>query len=141
MGLGGYLGKTKTLDLFNKQYYWKGIADDVRKYVARYLFCIKTKFPKLLSAGLLKLLLLLLKPWAKISVNYIIFLPFCKRQGREFKYIAVVVDRLTKIRHFLLIEILELGELADRFVKRVYSLYGAPETIVLDKGIQFVLTF
>ena len=54
---------------------------------------------------------------------------------------AIVVDRLTKIKHFLLIEILELGELADWFVKRVYSLYGAPETIVLDKNTQFVLTF
>ena len=46
-----------------------------------------------------------------------------------------------KIRYFLLIKILKLGELADQFVKKIYSLYKAPEIIVLNKGIQFVLTF
>ena len=61
IGLGGYLGKTKTLNLFNKQYYWKGIANNIRKYIAKYLLYIKIKFPKLLLAGLLKILLLPLK--------------------------------------------------------------------------------
>ena len=60
--LGGYSGKIKTLDLFNRQYYWKRIADNIRKYIIKYLLYIKTKFPKLLPAGLLKILLLLLKP-------------------------------------------------------------------------------
>ena len=56
IGLGGYPGKTKTLDLFNRQYYWKEIADNIRKYIADYLFYIKIMFSKLLPAGLLKLL-------------------------------------------------------------------------------------
>ena len=48
---------------------------------------------------------------------------------------VIIVNRLTKIRYFLLIKILELGELANWFIEKVYSLYRAPETIVLNKGI------
>ena len=79
IGPSGYLGRTKTLNLFNRQYYWKGMANNVRKYVARYLLCTKIKFPKSLPAGLLKPLLLPLKPWAEISVDYITPLPLYKR--------------------------------------------------------------
>ena len=36
---------------------------------------------------------------------------------------------------------LETGKLADKFFERVYSLYKAPETIILDKGMQFIFIF
>ena len=60
-GPGEYPKRTKTLDLFNRQYYWKKIADNIRKYIVKYLLYIKIKFPKLLLAGLLKILPLPLK--------------------------------------------------------------------------------
>jgi len=55
--------------------------------------------------------------------------------------VAIIVNRLTKIKHFLLIKILKLGKLANWFVKKVYSLYRAPEIIVLNKSTQFILIF
>jgi len=54
---------------------------------------------------------------------------------------AVIVNRLTKIRYFFPIKTLEIGKFADRFLKRVYSLYRALKTIILDKGMQFVFIF
>lgn len=36
---------------------------------------------------------------------------------------------------------MEAEELADRFVKKVYTLHRCPETIVSDRGTQFVSTF
>jgi len=62
IGLSKYLEKTKILNLLNRQYYCKGIADNIQKYIANYLLYTKTKSPKLLLAGLLKLLPLLLAP-------------------------------------------------------------------------------
>ena len=53
----------------------------------------------------------------------------------------MVVDRLTKMRYFIATISLEVDELANRFIDRVYSLYGVPETIVSDRGTQFVSMF
>ena len=54
---------------------------------------------------------------------------------------AVIVNRLTKIKHFFSIKTLKTGELADRFFERVYNLYKAPKIIILDKNMQFISTF
>ena len=54
---------------------------------------------------------------------------------------AVVVNRLIKIKHFFPIKTLEIGELANRFFEKVYNLYKALKTIVLNKGMQFISTF
>jgi hypothetical protein len=60
--------------------------------------------------------------------------------GQVYKHILVVVDRLTKMRHFIPCISLEAEELAKCFITAVYSLYELPENIVSDRGSQFVST-
>jgi transposase InsO family protein len=45
------------------------------------------------------------------------------------------------MRHFIPTKGLTAAELADAFVRRVYSLHGAPETIISDRGTQFISKF
>jgi transposase InsO family protein len=45
------------------------------------------------------------------------------------------------MRHFIFTKGLTAAELADAFIRRVYSLYGAPETIISDRGTQFISKF
>jgi hypothetical protein len=110
----------------------------VRTYCNACVLCDKTKAPRARPAGFLKPLPLPLAPWKDISVDYITPLPSSKRHGQEFNHIAVVVDRLTKMRHFIPTVTLEAEELADRFIERVYCLHGLPDTIISDRGTQFV---
>ena len=63
-------------------------------------------------------------------INYITLLPTSEQFHLKFKYILVIVDQLTKMRYFIATKTLKAEELADRFIKQVYSLYGTPETIV-----------
>lgn len=91
--------------------------------------------------GFLKPLPLPLSPWRDISVDYITPLPPSNLRGRSYRHVAVVVDRLTKMRHFIATETLEAEELMDAFLQRVYSLHGCPETIISDRGSQFVSAF
>jgi transposase InsO family protein len=137
-GPGGHPGRVKTIDLMNRKYWWPGMSVAVRKYCKGCLLCDKAKNSRSAPVGFLKPLPLPLSPWKDISVDYITPLPACERRGQVFKHIAVVVDRLTKMRHFIPTVGLKTEELVDRFVERIYSLHGLPDTIVSDRGSQFV---
>ena len=69
-----------------------------------------------------------------ISANFITKLPL----AQEYNSILVVVDRLTKMVHFIPITEKTLAEgLARLFRNNVQKLHGLPESIILDKGPQF----
>lgn len=134
----GHPGRHKTTDLMNRRYWWPGLATAVREFCRACLPCARTKASQSKPSGFLKPLPLPLSPWRDISVDYITPLPPCHRRGRTYRHVAVVVDRLTKMRHFMATETLESSELIDAFLDRVYSLHGCPETIISDRGSQFV---
>jgi hypothetical protein len=140
-GPGGHPGRAKTIDLLNRKYYWPNMATLIRHFVAGCVLCDKTKTPRSRPVGFLKPLPLPFRPWEDISIDYVSPLPPCPRFGREFKHVLVVVDRLTKMRHFIATETLDAEELADRFIDRVYTLHGVPESIISDRGTQFISTF
>jgi transposase InsO family protein len=45
------------------------------------------------------------------------------------------------MRHFVPTEGLTTQELVNAFVNQVYSLHGCPDTIISDRGSQFVSQF
>jgi len=71
------------------------------------------------------------KPWAHISADFITKLPLA--QG--YDSILVVVDRLTKMVHFILTTEKTSAEgLARLFRDNVWKLHGLPESIISDRG-------
>jgi len=76
------------------------------------------------------------KPWTYILVDFIMKLPLA--QGYDL--ILVVVDRLTKMVHFIpTIEKTSAEELARLFRDNVWKLHGLPESIISDRGPQFTV--
>ena len=58
--------------------------------------------------------------------------------AQEYNSILVVVDRLTKMVHFIsTIEKTSTEGLVQLFKDNVWKLHGLPESIILDKGPQF----
>jgi transposase InsO family protein len=56
--------------------------------------------------------------------------------------IWVIVDRLTKVAHFILVKTTHNGrDLADLYISRIVSLHGVPKTIVSHRGTQFTSRF
>jgi hypothetical protein len=54
----------------------------------------------------------------------------------------VIVDRLTKVAHFILVKITYKGsQLAELYMARIVCLHGVPKKIVFDRGSQFTLRF
>jgi transposase InsO family protein len=83
----------------------------------------------------------LFQAWQNISVDYITPLPICERNGLKYHYIVVVVCRFTKMKHFIPITGLTAAELADAFMARIYALHEALNTIISDRGTQFISEF
>jgi len=75
------------------------------------------------------------KPWTHISVDFITKLPLV--QG--YDSILVVVDRLTKMVYFIpTTEKTSAEGLARLFRDNVWKLHGLLESIISDRGPQFV---
>jgi len=74
------------------------------------------------------------KPWSHISADFITKLPLA--QG--YNSILVVVDRLTKMAHFIPTTEKTTAEgLARLFRDNVWKLHSLPESIISDRGPQF----
>jgi hypothetical protein len=72
-------------------------------------------------------------------MDFIVGLP---KTVKGFDSIWVIVDRLTKIAHFLPVKTDHpVVVYAELYIPRILSLYGIPKMIVSDRGPQFVSKF
>jgi transposase InsO family protein len=64
------------------------------------------------------------------------------RTQAGYDSIWVVVDRLTKVAHFILVKTTYSGaKLAELYMSRIMFLHGVPKKIVSDRGSQFTSKF
>jgi hypothetical protein len=72
-------------------------------------------------------------------MDFIIGLP---RTQSGYDFIWVIVDRLTKVAHFIPIKTMYSGpQLAELYMSMIVCLRGVPKKIASDKGAQFTLRF
>jgi transposase InsO family protein len=75
----------------------------------------------------------------EIAMDFIMGLP---RTQSGYDSIWVIVDRLTKVAHFISIKTTYSGpQLAELYISRIVYLHGVPKKIVSDRGAQFTLRF
>jgi hypothetical protein len=75
--------------------------------------------------------------WEEIAMDFIVGLA---RTQSGYDSIRVIVDRLTKVAHFIPIKTTYSGSpLAELYVSRIVCLHGVPKKIVSDRGTQFIL--
>ena len=72
-------------------------------------------------------------------MDFIVGLP-CTKDG--YDSISVIVDRLTKVAHFIPVKTTYTGaRLAELYISRIVCLHGVPKKIVSDRGTQFTSWF
>ena len=74
-------------------------------------------------------------------MDYVGPLPSSTYQGVTYRYILVVVDRLTKMRHIEPCVTMEAREAAQIYYRSVWKLHGLPDDITSDRGTQFTSHF
>jgi transposase InsO family protein len=77
--------------------------------------------------------------WEEIALDFIVGLP---RTQSGYDSIWVIVDRLTKVAHFIPIKTTYSGpQLVELYMPRIVYLHGVPKQIVSNRGTQFTSRF
>ena len=135
----GHVGMNKTYQLIKRHFYWPNLQESVNSYVRGCVTCQRSKAPVGKVAGKLMPLPVPDGIWEDISMDFVGPLPLT---ARHHDYVLVVVDRLSKMAHFLACKSnITARQTAQLFVDRVWSLHGLPKSVVTDRGRQFLNSF
>jgi hypothetical protein len=89
---------TKMYKDLKTRYCWKNMKKDIAHYVACCDTCSRVKIEHQKPAGLLKSLAIPVWKWEDISMDFVVGLP---RTPKGNDSVWVIVDRLTKVAHFV----------------------------------------
>jgi len=132
-------GSTKMYLDLKEKYWWYGLKRDVAEYVALCDTCQRVKAEHQRPAGLLQPMKIPEWKWEEVGMDFIVGLP---RTQKGYDSIWVIVDRLTKVAHFLPVKTTYNGpKLAELYMERIVCLHGVPKKIVSDRGSQFTSHF
>jgi hypothetical protein len=136
--MAGHFGIHKTLELVSREYWWPQLRQFVEDYVRSCDVCCRSKIPRHRPYGLLQPLPIPSGPWKSISLDFITDLPLSK----NFDAILTVVDRFTKMAHFIpCTKAINSEETAHIVMKEVFRHHGLPNDIISDRGPQFIAKF
>jgi hypothetical protein len=130
---------TKMYQDLKQRYWWHGMKRDVAAHVALCDTCHRVKAEHQKPARLLQPLKVPEWKWEEIGMDFIVGLP---RTPVGYDSIWIIVDRLTKVAHFIPIKTTHSGaRLAELYMSRIVCLHGVPKRIVSDRGTQFTSRF
>ncbi|WVZ63997.1 hypothetical protein U9M48_013583 [Paspalum notatum var. saurae] len=127
-------GSTKMYHDLKERFRWYGMKRAVAEYVAMCDTCQRVKAEHQRPVGLLQPLKIPEWKWEEISMDFIVGLP---RTQKGYYSIWVVVDRLTKVAHFIPMNTTYSGaRLAELYISRIICLHGVPKRIISDRDGQ-----
>jgi transposase InsO family protein len=131
-------GQSKTLKLVHDRYYWPHLRTDVKRFVRNCQTCRRSHAPRDRPPGLLNPLPIPDRPWQHISVDFKEFPP--DKSGHDM--LIVFVCRLGKRSISIpCSKNTDAKETARIYLDRVWRYYGPADTIISDRGPQFVSEF
>ena len=114
------------------------IFNDVSRFVRSFEICCKNEVPRHKPYGLPSPLSTPNKPWSELSMDFIVDPP----KSKGLTCIMVVVDRLTKMTHFIPFRCLPTAAIdANAFLSNIFRLHVSPESTISDKCSQFTSAF
>ena len=134
----GHLGRHKTLELMTGNFLWPKIDEWIRNYIRSCDTCQRNKFSRHAKYGLLQPLDTPYAPWRSISVDFIVALP----EYRGKSQIMVVVDRFTKMGHFIpLVGESNAKDWVNAFLNNLWKLHGLLDEIISDRDTKWTSEF
>lgn len=134
----GHSGYHKTVHRAKLDFYWKGMRNDIKKFVWECEICQVNKHEIVHPAGLLQPLPIPSDIWADISMDFIEGLP----PSHGYIVILVVIAKFSKYGHFLPVsDPYTASIVAHLFLSQIFKLHGMHQTIVSDRDPLFISSF
>ena len=125
--------------MVEKKHYCPGMKKEVVDFIARCLECQKVKDEDMHPIGLLQPLSIPKWKWEVVTMDFITNFP---RTSKQHDSIMVVVDKLTKTAHFILVKSMHKEtDIAKIYMCGVAKLHGIPKKIVFDRDSKFTSNF
>lgn len=131
--LHGHPGREVTYALVARQFFWPGMAKDIRTFVENCDSCGRNKAWRTRRQGFLKPLPIPDRIWSEISMDFITDLP----ESGGCRNMVVITDRLSKGVIADGLKNIEAETVAKWFVRRYLPHHFLPAAIVSDRGTQF----
>ncbi len=135
----GHPGRAATFEMVTRDYWWPSIRQTIARYVDNCDTCTRIKPARHKPYGYLRPLEIPQRRWDSISMDFVTGLPL----SQGFDSILVVVDRLTKMAHY--IPTTEDGcdavTTARLFLANIFKLHGTPTYTISDRGSVFTSGF
>jgi hypothetical protein len=111
---------------------------DIERYIRNCNVCCRYHVLQDKTPGMLHPLLVPQRPWQYITIDF----KSAPKDQKGFDNIYIIIDRLTKqaVSIPCYKEITAEG-IARLFIRYIYSYFGPPDSIVSDRGLQFILKF
>ena len=117
----------------------EGLKKEIADFVSRCLTCQQVKLEHQKPVGKIQPLPIPVWKWDNITMDFVIGFP---RTRRQHDAIWVIVDRLTKSAHFLLVSNDDLlDKLAQLYVDEIVRLHGVPISVVSDRDPRLTSRF
>ena len=134
-----HLGSTKMYQDLKMSFWWFGMKRDVSEFVTKCMVCQRIKAEHQVPSRLLQPIRIPEWKWDRITLDFLVGLPLTRRKHDS---VWVVIDRLTKLDHFLSVRTdYSLDKLAELYIKEIVRLHGIPISIISDRDPRFTLRF
>ena len=130
---GGHQGVDRTYQALKLKYFWPTMHGDVKRYVESCISCQRSKRSYLNTTAPLKPL-----PVVDIYSRWHIDIlgPLKKTQG--YQYVLVIVDSFSRWCEAFPLQTQEATEVAEHIYREIICRYGAPDTLVSDRGSNYM---
>jgi hypothetical protein len=135
----GNPGYRKTIVVFKRQYYWPGMKKVVVECIVKCLECQNFKVEYRHPVGFIQPLPFPEWKWEVVTMDFIMKLT---RKNKQHDSVMVVVDKLTKVAHFIPLNLNhEATKIVDIYMRELARLHGIPKTIVSEIDPKFTSNF
>jgi len=131
--VAGHMGQDKTIELIRRNLWWPKMNERIMDFVRSCPQCQKNKGARHQPYGLSSPLKLPYAPWQSIAMDFITDLPMSEGCDQLW----VVIDRFTKMAHFIPLKEKTASDLAKIFAREVWRFHGIPTDIVSDRDSRF----
>lgn len=128
-------GVDKTIELVRRFYFWPGLSKDVRAFVAKCIICKETKAPNQTLRPPMGKIFPTERPFQRLYVD--LLGPYPRSKSRNTT-ILIVLDQLTKFIWLKPLRTATASAIVRYIESEVIHMFGAPESILSDNGVQFI---